>query len=71
MKGEFYKKDSGVSISKRETNYLLQVCVCVINIAKNSLNFDRSKSALNATLKRIKSGLSKIISYQNIHRAQK
>lgn len=51
MKGDFYKKDSGVSISKRETNYLLQVCVCVINIAKNSLNFDRSKSALNATLK--------------------
>lgn len=29
MKGDFYKKDSGVSISKRETNYLLQVkCVC-------------------------------------------
>lgn len=27
MKGDFYKKDSGVSISKRETNYLLQVCV--------------------------------------------
>lgn len=26
-------------------------CVCVINIAKNSLNFDRSKSALNANLK--------------------
>lgn len=30
VKGDFYKKDSDVSISKRETNYLQQLQVCVL-----------------------------------------